>query len=109
MTPKSGSGVKRFAWLLALPYVVTVSSTAPCNFDTKRFYPLYCGATTYSLNKAGFECGTNDRVPQDQCEWLYDFAEALNQAHERRVGPSNCAGGKLGEPIPGSPVPCGAQ
>lgn len=58
----------KYLWLLALPYVVISTN----------------GVTRLSLNGPGnqqvrFEC------TESNCDWIYDLAEALNTAHERRA------------------------
>lgn len=59
-----------FYWLLALPYVVTVSSG---EFDNHYFVGnIYCGS----------EHVGGPHIKQTECE---DLAAALNEAHERRT------------------------
>jgi hypothetical protein len=65
--------MKRFAWLLVLPYVVSLSSGLggqrnTLEFDKREDIPkLACIGSV------------------EECTWIYDMAEALNAAHERRL------------------------
>lgn len=69
--------MRRIAWLLALPYVVNVSTHGYIGFGGKvKTYQVL------ELPGPKFECETS----QDQdCQWLYDLAAALNEAHERKT------------------------
>lgn len=69
--------MKRFYWLLALPYVV-VSSRTITTSGKYEFWTTYTHVSK-SDNKFGFmECG-NDK---DLCD---DLAAALNEAHSHRI------------------------
>lgn len=98
--------MKRWLFLLAFPYVVTVSSQAPCSrcddvppgmFCVQK---MGCGTGYYELvvSTSGsrvfgtahptiFQCDI-----YENCDWLYDLAEALNQAHRAREERSCFAG-----------------
>jgi hypothetical protein len=73
---------KRWLWLAVLPYVVSVSSneytikfkTAP---DTHSEY-----SSVYVTPWIEISC---TKGPGSDCEWIQDLADALNQAHERRM------------------------
>lgn len=96
--------MKRFYWLLALPYVVRV------------FYPYNPGSKKFEQPRyetASIECDT-----KAQCE---DLAAALNYAHERRTQGTISAihikpedlywkdSKKASGSISGVPVPCGVD
>lgn len=59
--------IKRFAWLLVLPYVVTDSYT----FEGRLSYHVGMSTSSYFI------------VPDK--EVAFDLADALNQAHARRL------------------------
>lgn len=85
--------MKRFAWLMLFPYVVQFSSTTMqencrCPDNVEFCYVTNCDVKIeqeYVLpveNDPGFSFYC--RGPEKDCEWLYDLAEAMNNAHERR-------------------------
>lgn len=67
--------IKRLVWLLVVPYVVV------CDTDTFTDYSIVqCNIKDTTTGKRlGFT------VTPKHKEWLRDFAESLNQAHERRT------------------------
>lgn len=71
----------RNSWLavLVLPYVVIISSDAYVGVSGVMTYPVY------RISSTEIECSPG--VLGD-CNYLYDQAEALNQAHERRTMPT---------------------
>lgn len=71
--------MRRLAWLLALPYVVRMSSF-PCPSRTYEIRLPECGKEIYHIEFKGK--GWSGCDPKETCE---DFAAALNEAHERRT------------------------
>lgn len=87
--------MKRWLWLLAMPYVVHLSSNAPCPdcrdevadsaglVWSQCWKPMGCGEGRYEIVlSTGLTLGCDMKT---NCDWLFDAAEALNAAHERRA------------------------
>lgn len=67
-------------------YVVEVSSVPACPKDPRLIFWKDCGKRSHTLlaDKMGewaFACHGD----KENCAWVYDLAEALNEAHRRRV------------------------
>lgn len=79
--------MKRFVFLLALPYVVTVTDMGKiCNkfADGKPWYDDTCiGWGNYKrYHLTGFQdCVSSSTA---QCDYMYDIATGLNMAAEKR-------------------------
>lgn len=70
------------AVLLAFPYVVQVSSNAPCPASQLIYHR--CGETPYAwvvVTDKGFECSAD--VPE--YGWLCDTVAAVYAAHKKRT------------------------
>lgn len=65
----------KWIWLLAVPYVVQVSSTGFDRDDVESQAHYLLEVTS----RFGFSCR------EDSKDFCYDMAEALNSAHERRM------------------------
>lgn len=82
--------MNRWLFLLALPYVVSISSGIPeyCNkFEGVQL--VGCAPDSYEATHAyvhilGTTIDCRAEVSGKGCEWIYDEAEALNEAHSRR-------------------------
>ena len=73
----------RLIWLLAMPYVVTVSTRQPCS--DLYINSFDCGNTYWELNVSTTPAMMDIECNQKyDCRWLFDMAEALNQAREQR-------------------------
>ena len=68
----------KYAWLLALPYVVAIDKRPPCGKDPFLIQVANCGEKTYWVKNVYFY--------KDK-EMAEDFAAALNEAHSRRESP----------------------
>lgn len=86
--------MKNWMWLFLMPYVVTVSTSMKCEEykgpkDDKVSMFLVCNdlrvVSTYEILLS-----SNSHVlchgDATNCDWMNDAAEALNMAHERRIG-----------------------
>jgi len=74
--------MKKWAWMFVLPYVVVITDTSP--YHVADFSSIGCGTTDYELTPPGFFCQSGEGK---SCDWIYDLAESLNAAHERRTQP----------------------
>lgn len=73
--------MKKWIWVLALPYVVTVS-TGELELDGNE----WTHATKYNLPlRLSNDFVFNYSCSEGQKDVCYDMAEALNAAHERRI------------------------
>lgn len=89
--------MRKFAWLLALPYVVQVSSQVPecAKYESTSSYTVECVDEKAAPDRHQLKLVTNenDRYSfyftcegsKDRCAWVYDLAESLNMGHERRT------------------------
>ena len=75
--------MKRYIFLLALPYVVALSSYS-CETNYLLVPDLNCGKDLYRIEFKGKLWTACD--PKEACE---DLAAALNEAHEQRTHPKN--------------------
>jgi len=99
----------RWLWLLAVPYVVQISTNPPCPtaddcqkilngckhgdyYTCGCFSDADCGKTFHVLQidkrhpgEGGFKLECEGSA--DDCNWIYDAAFLLNEAHERRTNP----------------------
>lgn len=67
-------GMKRWTWLLLMPYVVGSS------------YTVYCEPKEWSYEvRESSVCIMDQKVGRYPLEVAKDLAEALNEAHERRI------------------------
>lgn len=68
-------------------YVVEVSSGPACPKNPRVIPEPHCGEQLHTLRLYKNEYSGSWRCygTHSDCEWLYDLAESLNEAHRRRV------------------------
>lgn len=80
--------MNRWIWMLALPYIVETSSMTPAIHELSfRMGPDINGEIVSYLPKVTFHCHEAVGVT---CDWIFDMAAALNEAHERRMSKTTC-------------------
>lgn len=92
--------MNRWIFLLALPYVVTVSSRAGTDFEC---FTVTNDATScvrdivyvdlsngkFNIDHAQYRIGDEESI-KEKISYFSDMAEALNAAHQRREQPADC-------------------
>lgn len=86
--------MKRFLYLLALPYVVTVTDIQQCHKvkDGEIEFVAWDGNCLPEAAKRYHLSGFQDCISSStaQCDYMYDIASGLNMQYEKRVKDHPC-------------------